>query len=121
MTFESFVIRCSSRLLNPRTFELIVAPALADLQFDDRGGAIRKTCNRAAVLRAFGGGLAGEIRRGVWMFLALMLVPAAYYVFLLTLCLNFFSASSVSTMVTTGIVLMSLGPVMVLFWPERHA
>ena len=121
MTFESLVIRCSSRVLSPRTYELIVAPALADLQFDDRGGALRKAFNRGAVLRAVGGGIADEVRRGLWMFLVLMLVPAAYYFFLLTLCLNFFSASSVSTVVTTGIVLMSLGPVAVLFWPERHA
>jgi len=121
MTFESLVIRCSSRLLSPRTFELIVAPALADLQFDDRGGAVRKTFNRAAVLRALGGGLADEIRRGLWMFLALMLVPAAYYLCFLTICLDFFSGSFASFTVTTGIVFMSLGPVAVLFWPERHA
>jgi hypothetical protein len=121
MTFESLVIRFSGRLLPGRTFDLIVAPALADLQYDDRGGAVRKAFNRAAVLRAVGGGLAGEIRRGLGTFVALMLVPALYYVFLLTLCLDFFSASTASLAVISALVFLSLGPVMVLFWPERHA
>jgi hypothetical protein len=122
MSFEALVIRFSDRLLSSRTFDLIVAPALADLQFDDRGGTVRKAFNRAAVLRAVGGGLAGEMRREVGTFLALMLVPALYYVFLLTLCLDFFSATAASLAVISGLVFLSLGPVIVLFWPERtHA
>ena len=121
MTFESLVTRFSSRLLSPRTFELIVAPALADLQFDDRGGVLRQAFNRGAVLRAVGGGLADEIRRGMLMFLLLILVPAAYYCFFLILCLSFFSPAAVSAAVAMGIVFLSLGPVAVLFWPERHA
>ena len=40
MSFESCVIAFADRFLSDRTFELIVAPALADLQFDeDAGGA----------------------------------------------------------------------------------
>ena len=40
MTFESAVLAFADRFLSDRTHRLIVAPALADLQFDEHGGRL---------------------------------------------------------------------------------
>ena len=115
MTFESLVIRFSNRLLTGRTFELIVAPALADLQYDDRGGTLRKRqpppCSGLVATR-------DEIKRGLDV---PGVDPCRPSMCLLTICLDFFSSSSASFAMTTGIVVISFAPVLVLFWPERRA
>jgi hypothetical protein len=56
----------------------------------------------------------------------LTLVPASYYFVLIAVCFDFFSGSSGKEGVVTTIVkvaapllVMSLAPVMVCFWPER--
>ena len=45
------------------TFELIVAPALADLQFEEDGGRRSRIADRVAVLRAVAGGVAHDLAR----------------------------------------------------------
>ncbi len=73
------------------------------------------------MLRAVAGGLRDDLARGCGSFVALMLVPACYYIFLLVICFDFFSIS-ISTgffVVAALILVLSFGPVMACFWPER--
>ena len=51
MSFESRIVAFSERFLSDRTFELIVAPALADLEFDRGTGPRSRAANRFAVLK----------------------------------------------------------------------
>lgn len=121
MSFESRVLTFADRFLSDRTFELIVAPAIADLQFDRGAGPLKETANRLAVLKAVAGGLRDEIARGAAGFVGLTLVSACYYLFLLVICVDFFPASTGSFYAVAALVLvLSLGPVMVCFWPARR-
>lgn len=124
MSFESRIVAFSTRFLSERSFELIVAPALADLQFEDeehgRGGS------RLAVLRAVGGAMRTEIARHAGVVVALTLVPACYYFVLVAVCFDFFHGATgiESVMFTVArvaapLLVMSLAPVLVCFWPER--
>ena len=58
MSFESRVIAISYRFVSSAKFELIVAPALADLEFEEAAGRRSRIGSRAAVLRAIAGGVA---------------------------------------------------------------
>jgi hypothetical protein len=122
MTFESRICAFAERVLSDRTFDLVVAPALADLQFEQDAGPRRRTENRLAVLRAVAGGLRHDLAPECGSFFALMLLPAGYYVFFLILCFDFLSIE-ISTnffVVSALILVLSLGPVMACFWPERR-
>jgi len=122
VTFESGVIAFSERFLSQRTFELIVEPALADLQFDEEAGRRSRWANRLAVLRA----VAGGIRDGVWSesgsVLKLSIVSAAYFMYPLAFGLDYFKAWSwTEFLIGMAVVLaLSLVPVMVCYWPQRH-
>jgi hypothetical protein len=126
MTFEASVIAFAERFLTNRTFELIVAPALADLQFDDArangSGRLRRARNYIAVLRAVGGGVFDELSRDTASFLMLTLLPMSYYVALITIFWDFFmkNGTMAAPAAMVAIVVLSLGPVMACFWPERH-
>jgi hypothetical protein len=123
MSFESRTMAFAERFLSDRSFQLIVAPALADLRFERGAGPLRRAANGVAVLRAVAGGLRDDLARDSGSFVVLMLVPACYYIFLLILCFDFFSIA-ISTdflIVATLILVLSFGPVMVCFWPERPA
>jgi hypothetical protein len=112
----------ADRFLSERTFQLIVAPAVADLQFEHCAGRLRQAANRVAVVRAVAGGLRDDLARASGGMLLLALLPACYHVFLLVLCFDVFSIS-ISTdfvVVATLILLLSFSPVMVCFWPERR-
>jgi hypothetical protein len=122
MSFDSRIIAFADRFLSDRTVQLIVVPALADLQFEDRAGTLRRAANRLAVLRAVAGGLRDDLARDLGSFVALMLLPACYNIFLLVLCFDVLSIS-ISTGFFVAAMLMlvlSFGPVMVCFWPERR-
>ena len=73
------------------------------------------------MLRAVAGGLRDDVARDSGGFLALTLLPACYYIFLMVLCFDFFSiAISTDFFVVAALILvLSFGPVMVCFWPER--
>jgi len=123
MSFESRVVAFSTRFLSARSFELIVAPALADLQFEEEE---RGRGNRLAVLRAVGGAMRTEIARHAGVVVALTLVPACYYFVLVAVCFDFFRGATgiESVMFTVArvaapLLVMSLAPVLVCFWPER--
>ena len=120
MSFESRVVAFSDRFLSDRTFQLIVAPALADLQFDPGTGMLGRGVNRLAVLRAVAGGLRAGLSRGSGSFIALALMPACYYFFLLLIYLDFFETSRGFFALASLILVLSLGPVAACFWPSRH-
>ena len=117
--FESKIIAFARHYLSTRTFELIVEPALADLHYDEAFGRRSATANRIAVLRAVAGGLCDELRRDVVSFFTVALVPAAYYVFMMAVCLDAFRTWSEFFATSALILLMSCFPVAVCFWPRR--
>ena len=121
MSFESRIIAFAERFLSDRTVQLIVAPALADLQFDGGTGTLSRAANRLAVLRAVAGGLRDEVTRGCAGFIGLTLMPTCYYLFLMLICFDFRpSSTGFFVAVAMMILVLSLGPVMVCFWPARH-
>lgn len=121
MTFESRVIAFADRFLSDRTVQLIVEPALADLQFECGTRPITRATNRLAVLKAVAGGVCDEVSRASTGFITLTLMPTCYYLFLMLICLDFRpSSASLFFAVASVIMVLSLGPVMVCFWPSRH-
>ena len=124
MSFQSTVVAFSERFLSARSYELIVAPALADLQFEEEQGI----GNRLAVLRALVGAAHRDAAPHAGTFFVLTLVPACYYFVLIAVCFDFFSGRSgkdgvlvTAVRVAAPLVVMSLAPVLVCFWPERRA
>lgn len=120
MSFETFVLGCCDRLLSQRTFELVVAPALADFEFEDAGGRHGALASRIAVLRAVAGAVGYEARRGCDGFLKLMLLSACYYVFPVAVSVSIFKTWSDFALAMAVVLALSLIPVMVCFWPARH-
>lgn len=120
MSFESRVIAVAERFLSDRSVELIVAPALADLQFDRDARGVRRAANHFAVVRALAGGLRAEAARGSGFFILLTLMTAGYNIVLLTLFADFISISSNLIGVAIGLLFLSIGPVAACFWPERR-
>ena len=121
MSFDHRIIAFAERFLSNRTFQFIVAPAIADLQFEHPAGRLRRTANRVAVLRAVAGGVRDDLARASSGMLALTLVPACYYIFLLVLCFDVYSISISSDFLVIAalILILSFGPVLACFWPER--
>ena len=62
MSFEARVIAFADRFLSERNVQLIVEPALADLQFDGGTAPLGRTANRLAVLKAVAGGCVTKSR-----------------------------------------------------------
>ena len=123
MSFDGRIIAFAEHVLSERTFCLIVAPAVADLQFEQHAGGLRQTVNRLAVLSALAGAIRIDIARacsGMWL---LMLVPAAYYIFLLVLFFDIYSVALTLDFlyVATFILILSFGPVAACFLPDRRS
>ena len=123
MSFDDRIVAFAERVLSDRTYHLIVAPAVADLQFERHAGALRQAANRLAVLRALAGATRDDVARacsGMWL---LMLVPAAYYIFLLVLFFDIYSVALTLDFlyVATLILILSFGPVAACFLPERRS
>lgn len=124
MSFESRVVSFSERFLSSRSYDLIVAPALADLEFE---AAEQGRGHRLAVLRAVVGAIRIDAAQHASTFVILTLVPACYYFVLVAVCFDFFHGATglESVLVTVArvaapLLVMSLAPVMVCFWPERR-
>lgn len=116
----------SSRFLTERSHELIVAPAIADMQHDaNSGNPVSAARARASVLAAFGGALYDEVTAdaGLLKVVALTLIPACYYTFLIYLCQPqaalYIQANFGRLVLPAAIVVLSLPPVLVCCWPER--
>jgi hypothetical protein len=122
MSFESMVTAFAARFLSDRAFELIVAPALADLQFDEDAGRRSRLANRLAVLRAVAGGFGEAVRRESGSVLKLALLSACYFMYPLAFGFEYFKGWSWSAFfgMISLVVGLSLVPVLVCFWPARH-
>ena len=125
MTVVETIKSLSERLLRERTFELVVAPAIADLQFDSGAAGLRRARNEAAVVAAFAWGLYEDLTHesGALTFVALVMIPACYYTFLLLVCTpnsDLVSTSEGRLTVAAVISAVSLGPVIACYWPERQ-
>jgi len=132
MTLVDTVTSLSERFLRDRTFELIVAPAIADLQHDAALGHGRGATGTLALLSAFAWGLYEDITsdpEGVLTFALLTLLPAAYYTMLVVVCapvggkpLSYpLSEAGFRLAVGLAVLALSLGPVIACYWPERPA
>ena len=120
MSFESGVIAFADRFLSDRTFELVVAPALADLQFDEDAGGRHRFASRLAVLKAVTGGLRLEVWRDSGTLLKVALLSACYYTFPLALGIRMFKTWFEFFVAITLVLGLSLVPVLVCFWPARR-
>lgn len=118
--FEARIIAFSDRFLTNRTFDLIVAPALADLQYDGDTTRVGRARNCLAVLRAVAGGLRDDMTRDSASFLVLALLPTCYYTFLMIVFSDFFETAGRLLTTAALIMVLSLAPVMACFWPDRQ-
>jgi hypothetical protein len=126
MTLVDTVTALSERWLRERTFELVVAPAIADLQFDEAAAGVERARNAAAVISAFVWGVYEDLTSdpgSLVTFAGLTFIPAAYYTLLIVICAPLgeypFSTSAGRLGVGAIIVALSLGPVVACYWPDR--
>jgi hypothetical protein len=121
MSFDQRIIRFAERFLSERTYHLIVLPAIADLQFERNATSAARAASRLAVLRAVCGGLQDDLSRASGGMVVLAMLPACYYIFLLVMCFDVLSISISSSFLVVAclLLLLSFGPVMACFWPER--
>jgi hypothetical protein len=117
MTFDAVICGVGARLLSERTFDLILAPALADYQVERRQRRSRDWAGRLAVLLALSGALRIEAAQNAISFIALALLPFSYDVMLLMLFSDFFDMTGGVRFVGAMIVGLSMIPVVVCFWP----
>ena len=120
--FEGMVLAFAERFLTTRTFDLVVSPALADCQFDD--DQRHQLGNRIAVVRALAGAARIDLARQFGTFVMLTLVPLCYYLVLITVCFDFFSGNAGRSgflAIASPLLVLSVTPVIVCFWPERRA
>ena len=120
MSFEALVIELCDRFVSQRAFDLIVTPALADLEFEESAGRHSQMAGRAAVLRAVAGGIGHDMRRGSGGFLKLALLSACYYIFPIAVSVSYFKTWSDALFAAAVMFGLSLSPVVVCFWPVRH-
>jgi hypothetical protein len=126
MSFEARTLAFAERFLSDRSLRLIVAPAIADLQFEQDGGRRSAAANQLAVLRAVAGGIGEDVKSQCGTFVALAMMPAFYYAFLLVMCLDFFPIatnfwSADFWLVAMLIMVSSFGPVVACYWPDRRS
>lgn len=120
MRFERSVITFCDFFLKQRTFDLIVAPALADLEFEEACGRRAWLANRLAVVRAALGGALYDLLEGTSGFFKLSLLSVTYFVFPIAVSVKMFSTWFDFLVAVGGMFMLAMVPVMVCFWPERH-
>jgi hypothetical protein len=120
MTFESRIVVFADRFLSTRTFNLIVAPALADLQFENELGRRSRMSSCWAVLRAVAGGLREDVSRDSGSLLKLTLLPFCYYAVPLVMGIEYFKTWPEVAAALLIVLALSMVPVLVCFWPARH-
>jgi hypothetical protein len=118
MTLIDRIESLSARFLSERTHELIVVPAIADVQHD-ASGASDAARGRLSVLVAFAGAAYEEVTSDLQVvkIAALALIPALYYAFLVILVVP--EASAYFVELAVGVAVLSLAPVLACCWPER--
>ena len=126
MTFIGWIEDLSARFLSERSHELIVAPAIADLQHDAADTSLSDVRSRLSVLVAFAGAAYEDLTAdsGVLRLAGLTLIPACYYTFLIVLCVpetaRYVTEHAGRLAIPAVIALLSFGPVLVCCWPERN-
>lgn len=130
MTLVAAITTLSDRWLTERTFELVVAPAIADMQYDEQATGLRRARNGAAVVTAFLWGLYEEVASdpgGLVTFFVIALIPACYYAMLVAVCApvrgsaKSYPLNETGVLVAIGLALfaLSLAPALVCCWPSR--
>lgn len=120
MTFETLIVAFCDRFLSQRTFELVVEPALADLEFERAAGRRSAIANHVSVVRAIAGGAWHDMQRGSGSFLKLTLLSACYYAFPVFVSIRIFKSWTDFFIAASIALALSLAPVMVCFWPSRQ-
>jgi hypothetical protein len=130
MSLVDTITALSERWLSERTFELIVAPAIADWQFDDAAAGWGRARNGAAVVSAFLWGLYEEVVSdpgGLLTFAVIALIPACYYTMLVIVCTPVrghpmvypLSKTELQVAIALAVFALSLAPALVCCWPAR--
>ena len=120
MTFETWIVALCDRFLAQRTFELIVAPAVADCEFEAAAGRRSRIANRAALVRAAAGGFLHDVQRGSDVFFRVVLLSVSYFMFPVAMSVTAFKTWSAFLAFAAIVLLLSLAPVIICFWPERR-
>jgi hypothetical protein len=120
MNFVQWIMAFCDLMLSQRSFDLIVAPALADMEFEEAAGRRTALANRVAVVRAAAGALIYEWLRGSADFFKLALLSGAYFVFPVAVSGSIFRTWSEYVVAALIMVLLSLVPVLACFWPSRY-
>jgi hypothetical protein len=120
MSFEARVIAFSERFLSDRAYQLIVVPALADLQFDEEAGRRSRLADRLGVLRAVAGAIGDDLWRDCYSLFKLSLLSVTYFMFPIALGINAFKTWTEFVVVATLVLGLAMVPVVVCFWPERR-
>lgn len=123
MTFVCAITTVSERFLTERSFELIVAPALADFEYGAEVGSPRPVTRHLAVLAAVFGACWDDAVRGGHLatFAGLSLIPFCYYSFWFLVWVPEGVrqlGQGIMAIVTIVIVVLSLSPVIVCYWPS---
>lgn len=121
MTFDDRILAFAGRFLSARTVRCIVEPAVADLQYEESTCARHDARQRLAVLRAVCGGICDDLARASAGMLMMTLVPASYYTLLLVICFDVSSLEISRDFMTVAVLIfvLSFGPVIACFWPDR--
>jgi hypothetical protein len=117
MTFDAVIGGVGARLLSGRTFDLVLAPALADYQVERRSRRGHEWAGRFAVLIALTGAVRMEAAGHAVSFILLAMLPFCYDIVLLIMFSNFFDMTGGLRFVGALIVMLSMVPVVVCFWP----
>ena len=127
MTFIDWATRVSTRFLSDRTFELIVAPAIADYEYEQCSASPIDTARaRLAVLRALAGAAWTDLKadNSTGTLFTLTLIPASYFMFMFALCaprgVRVFSSPEAAIAFVIAVLLLSPIPVLACCWPERN-
>jgi len=120
--FLTRVTTFAERFLTDRSFALIIAPALADFEYDPADGVGRYV----AVLRAVAGAAYEDAAASsaLGTFVVLALIPAAYYAFFFLLCApdglrTVANNRTVALLLVSMAAVASMVPVAICYWPDR--
>jgi hypothetical protein len=125
VTFVDAITALSQRFLTEHAFAFIVEPALADLEYDADTRAVRRLTSQFSVIVALLGACWDDAIRGghLTTFAGLALIPLCYYSFWFLVWVPQGVrdlGAAFMTAVTLVVLALSLGPVIVCYWPERH-
>jgi hypothetical protein len=125
MTVIALIEALSSRFLSERSHELIVAPAIADVEHDSTSDhQLSFAQGQLSILVAFAGAAYQDLTAdsSVLRIAGLTLIPAFYYTFLIYLCqpqaAEYAAANFGRLAIPGAIAMLSIAPVLVCCWPE---